>query len=135
MKKINLACVIDDDPTHIFITKTYLQMIDSIKSIIICSNGKDAYDKLQLIASSGQQLPELILLDLNMPIWDGWQFLDEFKKIPTEQSIRIYILTSSVSSDDFKRAEEYNMQSNYIVKPVTLDTLKEVLSELFEEDE
>ncbi|MDO7174009.1 response regulator [Mariniflexile sp. AS56] len=127
MKKINLACIIEDDPTHVYITKRYLNLTGIVESILICSNGKDAFDKLKAIIASGKNLPELILLDLNMPIWDGWQFLDAFKEIPTKQKINIYILTSSDSQKDMERAEQYNMNSNYIVKPVSLDKLKDII--------
>jgi CheY-like chemotaxis protein len=125
MKKINLACIIEDDPTHVYITKRFLKLTGLVESILICSNGKDAFDKLKAIISSGEKLPDLILLDLNMPVWDGWQFLDAFKDIPVEQQINIYILTSSNSEADVERAKQYNIDSNYIVKPITLEKLKE----------
>ncbi|MCL5130211.1 MULTISPECIES: response regulator [unclassified Algibacter] len=127
MKKINLACIIEDDPTHVYITKRFLKRTGLVESILTCSNGKDAFDKLKAIISDGKQLPELILLDLNMPIWDGWQFLDAFKAIPSEKKINIYILTSSNSEADIERAKLYNIDSNYIVKPITLEKLQEVL--------
>ncbi|SFD13609.1 response regulator [Algibacter pectinivorans] len=127
MKKINLACIIEDDPTHVYITKRFLNLSGLVESILICSNGKDAFDKLKSIISNGERLPELILLDLNMPIWDGWQFLDAFKTIPIEQKIQIFIVTSSDSEADKERAKQYNINSNYIVKPITLEKLKETV--------
>jgi len=95
-----------------------------VENLMICSNGKEAFDKLSAIITAGNVLPELILLDLNMPIWDGWQFLDEFTKIPIEEKVIIYILTSSNNPEDLKKAAEYNLASNYLVKPITLDNLK-----------
>ncbi|XMO87380.1 response regulator [Algibacter sp. AS12] len=129
MKKINLACIIEDDPTHVYITKRFLNLSGLVESVLICSNGKDAFDKLKSIIANGEKLPELILLDLNMPIWDGWQFLDAFKTIPVEQKLEIFIVTSSDSEADKRRAEEYNINSNYIVKPITLEKLKETVFE------
>ena len=127
MKKINLACIIEDDPTHVYITKRFLNLTGLVDSILICSNGKDAFTKLKAIISSGEKLPELILLDLNMPVWDGWQFLDAFKEIPVEDKIDIFILTSSNNEADIERAKNYNIDSNYIVKPITLEKLKDVI--------
>jgi len=124
MKKINLACLIEDDPIHVFLTQKYIEMIGKVENLMICSNGKEAFDKLSAIITAGNVLPELILLDLNMPIWDGWQFLDEFTKIPIEEKVIIYILTSSNNPEDLKKAAEYNLASNYLVKPITLDNLK-----------
>ena len=128
MKKIDIACIIDDDPIFIFGTKKIMQIANFCKSFMIFHNGKQAYDKLKIIIENGSQLPDLILLDLNMPIWDGWQFLDEFVKIPNEKSITIYIITSSVDPADVIRAKSYDMVSNYIVKPITMVELKQILS-------
>lgn len=129
MKKINLACLVEDDPVHIFLSKRYLEMSGYIENLMICENGKEAYDKLNAIFLAGEQLPELILLDLNMPVWDGWQFLKEFVKIPIKKSITIYILTSSISQEDREKAKAYSDISNYIVKPMTLEMLTEVLKD------
>lgn len=112
---------------HVFLTRKFLSMSGKIDSIMICKNGKDAFDKLQSILKNGERLPELFLLDLNMPIWDGWQFLDEFTKIEVDQEIIIYILTSSTNAADMERAEQYNLRSNYLIKPITLDSLRKVL--------
>jgi CheY-like chemotaxis protein len=127
MKKINLACLIEDDPIHVFLTQKYIDMTGRIENLMICNNGKEAFDKLSAIIIAGKVLPELILLDLNMPIWNGWQFLDEFTKIPIEQQIVIYILTSSNNPEDLKKAEEYNLHTNYLIKPITLENLKKAL--------
>ena len=133
MKKINLACLIEDDPIHIFLSKKYLEMTGRIENIMICQNGKEAYDKLQAIFTSGEILPELILLDLNMPIWDGWQFLEKFKDIPIQSKITIYILTSSINEADREKARQFNNVNNYVVKPIKLETLIDLLDEMDKE--
>lgn len=68
-----------------------------------------------------------MLLDLNMTIMDGWQFLDEFTKINTDKKIIIYIITSSIDPTDVERSKEYNNVNNYLVKPITLEILKELM--------
>lgn len=130
MKKISLACIIEDEPMHLFITKKMLTLTGMVDSLLIFSNGKEAYDKLKAIFLASEKLPEVILLDLNMPVWDGWQFLEEFTKIPINTKVIIYILTSSNNPDDMKRAETYNMSEKYLVKPISLEELKIVLSEM-----
>lgn len=130
MKKIELACIVDDDPIHLFLTKKYVELTDLVERILICRNGKEAYDMLKTLITNSEKLPEIIFLDLNMPIWDGWQFLDEFTKIPIEQKITVYILTSSDNSEDIKRAERYNLKGNYLIKPISQQQLKELLVEL-----
>lgn len=129
MKKIDMICIVDDDPTHLFITRKYLELSGVVENIMIYKNGKEAYDKLKAIFLNSETLPEIILLDLNMPIWDGWQFLDEFTKIPIESDIKIYILTSSTNEEDKIKAAEYNLKSNYLIKPITLNEIRTVLIE------
>lgn len=133
MKKIDLLCIIEDDPTHLFITKKMVEMSGIAENIMVYKNGKEAYDKLKAIFLNNETLPEIILLDLNMPIWDGWQFLDEFTKIPIKTKIIVYILTSSNSEDDKKRAETYNLNDNYLVKPITLKEIKTILDKITRE--
>jgi CheY-like chemotaxis protein len=129
MKKIDIVCIVEDDPTHLFITRKYLELSGIVENIMIYKNGKEAYDKLKAIFLNSESLPEIILLDLNMPIWDGWQFLEEFNKIPIEKEIKIYILTSSTSKEDQIKAAEYNLNSNYLIKPISLNEIKSVLIE------
>jgi CheY-like chemotaxis protein len=127
MKKINLACLIDDDPVHVFLSKKYLKKTGMIENLMVFQNGKVAFDNLTAIVQEGGELPKVILLDLNMPIWDGWQFLDEFIKIPTKEEITIFILSSSISQRDIDKAREYNQVSNYIVKPIKVENLISLL--------
>ncbi len=129
MKKFNIACVIDDDPIFVFGVKKVMQVIDFCNSIMVFRNGKEALDNLSAIISQTESLPDVIILDLNMPILDGWQFLDEFTKIPCEKKITIYIASSSVDPEDTLRAKSYEMVSNYIVKPISIDVLKDILND------
>lgn len=129
MKKINLVCVIDDDPVHVFITKKNLELSDYVENILVCKNGKEAYETLQKLIIEKKELPNIIFLDLNMPIWDGWQFLDEFIKIPLEKPIPIFILTSSNDETDIEKAKQYSVVSNYLIKPISQKQFKDILSD------
>ena len=64
-----------------------------------------------------------------MPVWDGWQFLDEFTKIPIEKPVTIYILTSSNNEADIEKAKKYSLTSNYLIKPISQSQLKDILAE------
>jgi CheY-like chemotaxis protein len=128
MRKINHACIIEDEPLHVFLTKKHLEISQVINEISVYKNGKDAFENLYLQYKKGIILPELIFLDLNMPIWDGWQFLEEFTKIPIKQKIDIYILTSSINKDDYTKAEEFGLKDHYITKPISGKIINEILS-------
>jgi len=129
MKKIDLVCIIDDDPTHVFITKKYIELSGQVDKILVCKNGKEAFNTLQSLVAQKENLPKIIFLDLNMPVWDGWQFLDEFTKIPINEPITIYILTSSNNEADYEKARKYGLSNNYLVKPIKLNQLKDILAE------
>ncbi len=129
MKKIDIACIIDDDPIFVFGAKRIMQFADFCTAFMIFHNGEEALTNLKSIIEAGEKLPDMILLDLNMPIMDGWQFLDEFTKIKTQKKITIYIITSSIDPADVTRSKAYESVNNYIVKPITMETLKRLLHE------
>lgn len=132
MDKINIACIIDDDPIYIFGTKKIMQMADFCSSFLVYNNGQNAIDGLKKIIASKVGIPEVILLDLNMPIMDGWEFLERFIEIPCDRKITIFIVTSSIDPRDRKRVEEYQNVSNYMVKPITPEALVEITEQVLE---
>ncbi len=107
-----------------------MQIAGFCNNVIVFNNGRDALENFKAIISVNEKLPDVILLDLNMPVMDGWQFLDEFVKIPTPQQILIYIVTSSIDPDDVNRTKIYDLVTNYIVKPITIDVLKGILNDV-----
>lgn len=129
MKKIDTACIIDDDSIFIFGAKKMMQLTNFSSSCLFYRDGKEALDKLTAINLSDEELPDVILLDLNMPVMDGWQFLDEFVKIPKKKQIVIYIVTSSVDPEDFDRIKSYDIVRNYIIKPLSPDKFREILND------
>lgn len=128
MKKIDLACIIDDDPIFIFGAKRIMEIADFCNGYLIYHNGKEALDALSSLISNNQSLPEVILLDINMPVMDGWQFLDEFIKIDPPKEITIYIISSSIDPSDVQRAKSYERVSKYLIKPITVDKLRSILT-------
>ena len=130
MKQINSVCLIDDDPVFIFAIKSIFKMSNVCKNFSVYNDGEEAINGLQQTIASGKDIPELILLDINMPIMDGWQFLDEFIKLKTSKKITLYIVSSSVDPIDFIKAKEYKLVKGFLVKPITMETLMDVFSDL-----
>lgn len=123
MKKIDLACIIDDDSIHVFGAKRAINLANFCNQVLVFNNGKEAFDRLSRFFMLGKGIPELILLDINMPVWDGWDFLDEFLKLPKSNDVRIFIMTSSVDPVDRTKAKSYRQVSNFILKPLTTEKL------------
>lgn len=130
MKNIKTICIIDDDPIFRFGTKKMMEKVQNSLKFLVYKNGKEAADNLLPRLQLDMEYPDVILLDLNMPIMDGWQFLDELAKIPAAKTIPIYIVSSSVDSRDIKKAETYKMVNKYIVKPFSISKIQSLITEL-----
>jgi CheY-like chemotaxis protein len=127
MKKIELAYIIDDDAIHQLLIKKHLENTGLVEQHVVSENGKQAYEDLKSRIEENSKLPEIIFLDLQMPIWDGWQFLEEFQKLDAAKDSQIFIVTSSVFENDFKKAKMYNLEDKYLVKPINTEKLKECI--------
>ena len=130
MKNVKVCCIIDDDPIFIYGTKRIMKEVDFAENIIVYSNGQEAVDGLKEIINEKGILPEVIFLDLNMPIMNGWEFLDEYKNCQHDESKKtiIYIISSSVDPRDLERVKHYNQVDTYILKPITPDDLAKIIS-------
>ncbi|RIV45658.1 response regulator [Flagellimonas pelagia] len=128
----DIAFIVDDDPIHQFGMKVLLKKVKLSKEILVYHNGQEAIDALLDLMEKGGELPSIIFLDLNMPIKDGWGFLDDFVKIPhnNRRKVVVYVVSSSINPTDQERAKEYEVVSNYMVKPIHENQLTEVLEEL-----
>ncbi|MCC4212868.1 response regulator [Leeuwenhoekiella parthenopeia] len=134
MKKIKLACLVDDDPIVVFGLKKMMKLVKFCENFLVYSNGQEALNALTAIFKTGDEIPDLILLDLNMPVMDGWEFLEAFTKYDPPKKITIYILTSSIDPRDQERALQFSSVSNYVVKPVTLEQLEAIRDTFSDED-
>jgi|GEM_PF-262699 len=121
------VCLIEDDMIQVFLTKKFLDKIKRVGSIIDFHNGKVAYDAMKERSDNGEPLPDIILLDLNMPVWDGWDFYDAFVKLPDSGSVVTYILTSSLDHSDIRKAKELGLKDRYFSKPLGLAQLKSII--------
>lgn len=127
--KFNQIFVVDDDKIHHFMMKKLLQTNQIDVSPSFYENGFEAINGLKTMISKGENLPDLILLDINMPILDGWQFLEEFKAMKSQFSkqIVIHIVTSSEDKQDFAKAEFFKDEiDKYYTKPVTGALIKDI---------
>ncbi len=130
MKVLDLTCIVDDDPIFVYGAKRMMELANFSNAFLIFNNGHDALAKLKSLIESGENLPDLILLDLNMPIMDGWQFLDSFTEFKIDKEIIIYILSSSVDPVDHERSKHYSIVNNFVVKPISVDKVTEIMDEI-----
>jgi len=130
MKKLETIWLVDDDEIYRYITKTYIEFEDAASQIVSFNSGEEAIHKLE--HKNGDKYPDLILLDINMPRMNGWDFLDRFKsiKMGIEHKINIFMVSSSDNELDYKRAGSYEDVIDYIPKPVDDTKLKQILKKL-----
>ena len=125
----DLTYIIDDDSIFVFVFKKILKKNDDTREIVNIQNGQDAINVLQTIYNNKQKLPDLIFLDLNMPVLDGWQFLDELEKLPFKDDLKIYIISSTIDSNEIEKAKNYSCVKSFISKPINGADLARILEE------
>lgn len=121
-----LLCIDDDKVTLTFI-KLVVKKASFAEEIITKMNGKEAIDYYsELSVKPLEDYPELIFLDLNMPVMNGWEFLDEFTATyyPEFNKTKIVILSSSTTQSEKAKALNYPMIIDYLSKPLTINALK-----------
>lgn len=129
MTTLKTLTIVDDDDIFVFLTTKIIEQTNLVDLIKGFGNGLDAINFLKENKNNVDALPDIILLDLNMPIMNGWQFLEEYNKLnPTiGKKITIYICSSSISPDDITRAKTISEVSDYIIKPITKDKLIDLI--------
>jgi CheY-like chemotaxis protein len=122
-KKIML---IDDDPLCILISTKIIELNPALR-VFSFSRAEEALEQLKQWYISGSDLfPDFIFLDINMPVMNGWQFLEEAEKLPEDfrQKCNVIMLSSSVNPVDVRKSKEFEPVSDFVSKPLTLDKLK-----------
>lgn len=127
MRKINNAWIIDDDKILSYVLQRMMGSADFCENIEIFQNGKEAINQLSNVTKDSNALPDIILLDLNMPVMDGWQFLDEFEKFQLEKKIKLYIVSSSIDIQDHNKAKNYKTVSDFLIKPIGKKQIEQML--------
>lgn len=129
MKKVYL---VDDDDIFVFLTKkTILKVSDNV-DVEVFSDGYQAITHLKEIARNTEALPDVIFLDLNMPVMDGWEFLAEYEELRTSlaREIQLYIVSSSISPHEMERSNSIEAVSAFIIKPLVKERFLEILQAL-----
>ncbi len=127
MKSIFL---VDDDKILVYLTMRTIKSATTETTFKDFGNGLDAIDYLKSIADNTELLPDIILLDLSMPIMDGWEFLEEYTKLEPhiQKKNKLYIFSSSISPHDIERAKSIDLVSDFIIKPLKMDKIMEMVN-------
>jgi CheY-like chemotaxis protein len=124
MTKFTNVLLVEDDPITIMVCDRIIKMTSFAEKVTSCENGKIAIDHLSNITADS--IPAIIFLDINMPVMNGWDFLEEFEKIRSKFNAmpRIYLLSSTVDPEDYKKAKKFTLVEDFISKPLSKEALQ-----------
>lgn len=118
--------LVDDDPVFNFITRKFIESANIEHTLEEYLDGSDALEALYEMKTP-DQLPDHILLDINMPKMNGWQFLEALRNLNIEKDISVTIVTSSIDGEDRRKAYTYPEIDEFLIKPISKSDLKEIL--------
>ncbi len=126
-RKLHIV-VVDDDRIYQFTARKTMEATGLVEDVLIFSNGKEALDYFQQPHFTDATLPDVIFLDINMPVVDGWKFLEEFGLLSYTglAFIPIYIVSSSVDEYDMAKAKSLAAVREYIIKPINKDKFRQI---------
>lgn len=133
MKKLDKVLLVDDDPASNYLTQMLLEELEIASRIFTSKNGKEALQFLEnqclfVTNESEDCCPDLILLDINMPVMDGFEFLEKFEALSHERNktIHVVLLTTSTNYKDIERAKQYRILS-FLEKPLTEEKIIQIV--------
>jgi CheY-like chemotaxis protein len=124
MAKFTDVLLVEDDPITILVCERIIKMTLFAEKVTSCQNGKLALDYLFSAKEEGL-LPQIVFLDINMPVMNGWDFLTELDKVKSgfEKLPDIYLLSSTVDPADYAKAKDLSLVKGFISKPLSKETL------------
>ena len=129
MTRLRTIWVIDDDDVFQFTITKIFKLLNLPEKVHVFSDGEKAIECLADNVTDEENTPDIIFLDINMPIMDGWQFLKEYVKIKPhlKKQVVIYMVTSSVDPRDITHAKGIKEISDYIIKPMSFEKVRELV--------
>lgn len=126
--KYKSALLVDDNFIDNMINQKILNNSEFAESIVVKQSCESAMDYLRELINDQQDLPEIIFLDIRMPVKTGFDFLVEFQELqfPNKESIKIVMLSSSLDPSDHKKISEFNNVTDFFGKPLTSESLKDI---------
>lgn len=120
--------IIDDDPIYRMIAKRMIARVDDTLKVTESENGEEALSDLKYKSIESNNI--IVFLDVNMPVLDGWGFLDQIKSnnLYNLEQLLIYIVSSSTDESDILKSKQYCFVKGFLHKPLTTDIIKSIIT-------
>ncbi len=132
MRKIKTVLVVDDDDAALFIAKKVLGKMELAENILTAKNGLEGFQLIRdacAVSDAAETFPELILVDLKMPVMSGFKLIEAMGGLPLPIKPVVVVLTSSQNTIDMEKARNLKTDG-YLVKPIKQESMEELLGEL-----
>lgn len=125
MEKFDTILIIDDDQINNLLFSKIVKISGVSQNINTESSAIEALRSIKDNFETDRKLPDIIFLDINMPVMNGWEFLNQYQELPKciRDNIKLYMLSSSVFHEDIDKSKEYEDVVDYISKPLTKEIL------------
>jgi CheY-like chemotaxis protein len=131
MAAVKNIYLIDDDKLFVFLLKKTIGLTGIASRITDFADGKAALEFIKENRDNADILPDVIFLDLRMPIMDGWEFIEEFTPLEPKlaKKNKLYVFSSSISPYDIDKAKSINLVTDFIIKPILKEKFIEILGD------
>ena len=121
--------IVDDDEMYQMLLKRVIKKVGAEVDVLSFFNGDLALEAFKSALKAGTGLPNIIFLDINMPVLDGWQFLEEYELLKDKVVLQpdIYMISSSLDDRDKSMALKNTSIKDFLRKPITLQLLQEII--------
>ncbi|MGN6618511.1 MAG: response regulator [Ilyomonas sp.] len=126
-------CLVDDDMVYQYVAKKTIESTGLSENIIQLHNGEEALVFFKENVSNEAFLPDIIFLDINMPVMNGWEFLEAYSQLATlmTKDIPVVIVSSSLDDYDLNKSKEFSVVTGFITKPILRDKFIKILSSVY----
>lgn len=133
--KVGRALIVDDDEINNFICIKNIRDANFAEHASFCLRGREGLDLLREAAGKEEEIPDVIFLDINMPLMNAWEFLEEYKELLPSlgKKVKLFILSSSVYRKDVDKSTTYDVVQDYIVKPLSKAKLEKLIDQYFQD--
>jgi len=127
--------LVDDDSIYRYAATKSIQATGLCSQLSVCSNGEEALSYISSNINNDPLIPDIILLDVNMPVMNGWDFLEAYDSLKTDlpKKIIIYVVSSSLNESDIRKSKQFATVKDYIIKPVIKEKFAQILEASFRE--